>query len=120
REGNRVGDRYRRHIEERMNQHQTEEDPERHVDLVAADFPGPAFLHEEEPANGQPADEVTEGEELLRREAPIGELSAEEQSVDRAEVKGAEDVPLLVGGHSQPFVDVAEIQFEPRAPEEDL
>src|SRR5579871_2876418 len=70
-EGNRIGDRNGRNVQDRVEEEQTEKKPERRR-------PFGWFLDERQANHRQTADEEAEGQEFLCREIAIGKLIAEE------------------------------------------
>ena len=84
REGDGVRDRDRRHIQQGVDEHETEEG-------------GKIFspIHTE---NGQPTDQVTDGHEFFRREIPVRELVAEEDTDHGGNGEGTADPGDLHGG----------------------
>ena len=103
----RVGDGDRRHVEEGVDEHQPKERRE--------------VLHEVHAEDRQAANEVAEGEELLRRERPVGELAGEEDADDRSDREGASHPRLLRRGEVEAVLPhVAPDQREPGAPNGEL
>ena len=76
-EGDGVGDRNRRHVEQAMHEHREEERPERRG--------------ERERQHREAADQVAERQELLRGEIAIRELVAEEHADDGGDREGVEN-----------------------------
>ena len=111
RERDRIGDRDRGNIEQRVDEHEAEEHGKRL---------GPVH-----PEDRQATDEVAGSHELLGGKRAVGELAGEEDAHDRGDREGAANPGDLWASETEPAIDdrgthIAPDQGQPRAPDHEF
>ena len=102
-EADRVGQGERRHVGQRVDEHDEEERPER------------ALVREGE--HGEAAHEVAQGQEAVGPQVTVGDLAAHEERGDRRDGLGGEDPADLGPAEVQGAREVEGEQGQPRAPD---